>query len=568
MSGAVEHNAPGDLPVDPLVGGPLRGFGSIPARIRTWTGSVPSIVWRIMFVHMVLLAGYSIALPTYRAADEANHVDVVRVIAHGHGYPDYNDRKTDPALLKSVQLIKINRHSHHLLRSEAIPRDQRPAINDFGANGPTGSNQIVQHPPLYYGVVGTEYRIVHALLPGNPMRAFDREIGALRLLSALFVLPLPLFIWLATRRLRLSLAPSIAATMLPLALPQLQHLGASVNNDTMFILVSAALTLTTVHIATGDTRKRTIAMGGALTGLALFTKAFAFVYPAWLVLAVIAGRRTKHTRPSATDLGIAAGMSFAFGGWWWFRNLVKFGEISPSVEFANRLDRVRAGFHPDWALWLKEAFRRVGKTFFGNFGWYDVWIPVGVMIVGWMLIAVVVAIAFSRRINRDDASQPGERNHIALPSLWVTTVLFAPFALLGVFVFANAARLYAHSSQLVLLQGRYLFGGLAGLGALAAIALCSVERRAPWLMRYAPAGAFVAIVVMHAFAARAILGYYWGSATDGVGAQLRTLIAWSPWPVWCVAIGTAVGAIAIVLLSAAIVTNLQATSIMSHRDPQ
>ena len=354
-------------------------------RCQRWVRAVPLTVWSIVALHTVLLFAYSVLLPTYRAPDEPQHIDVVRVIAHGHGYPDYNQQNIDPQVSASLNEVYFYRKSEHLLRAEARPRSDRPAYEDLPRTHAPQSNQIVQHPPLYYGVVGIGARVIDTIMPGDPFRAFDREVGLFRFLSCLLVAPLPLMVWLVCQRLKFQRPVAIAATMIPLTVPQLQHIGSSVNNDTMFILLTSLLTLIIVRIALGSTDRRTLLGAGAITGLAMFTKAFAFVYPLWLIAALVVGMRTNgrrlNARTLARDTAQLGATTFLFGAWWWLRNLIKFGEISPSVEFANRLNNVKPDFKPDWGYWFDEVIRRMGKNFFGDFGWFDVSIPVGIMLV-------------------------------------------------------------------------------------------------------------------------------------------------------------------------------------------
>ena len=482
---------------------------------------VPRAVWCVVALHAVVLGLYTVALPTFRAPDEASHFDVVRVMEHGVVYPAYDGRLIDTGLLGAVDHLHIDRRSAHLTVEEARPRGERGSVESLRRDRSTTYNQIPQHPPLYYTAVGWTLRTLDLLLPGDPFGSYDTELGAARVLSLLFVAPLPLFVWWTARRLRAGPRAALAASILPLAVPQLQQIGAAVNNDTLFIGISGLFVVAVARIATGDVRRRMLITAGVLCGLALFTKAFAFVYPPVLLAAAFVGRRRFEPRDAASTLVPA----FLAGGWWWLANLVRFGELSPSVEFRKRLDRVPAGFHADYGYWLREAVRRIGLTFFGNFGWYETWIPVGVMQIGWVCLAVVCIAPFV----------PIRRGG---PTVAQQLVVLAPLVLGAVFVYANAARLYGHSGQLVLTQGRYVFGGLVGVFALAGVLFQRVR------LQVAPVVALLAAVCMQCFAARAILSYYWGPATASLGGQFRALLAWSPWPPMFVA-----GALAALVLA-------------------
>lgn len=503
---------------------------------RKITARVPLVVWLVVAVQAVLLVSYSLLLPAFRAPDEVTHVDLVLRVAATRSYPQYDGELVDPGVEAARTIMKTDRRSANLLATEAIPRDRRPSFADIRATTSGVArlpNQMPQHPPLYYVMSAAAFGGVRAVVPGNLFDAFDRQVALLRLISALMILPLPLIAWLVARRIGLGTAPSLAAAIVPLANPQLTHLGASVNNDDLFILLGALLTLVLAHIATGDVRTRTIAVAGALCGAALFTKAFAALFPIWIVAAVAIGRARRRERVRARDVVVVGATTLLFGGWWWVRNVVVFGELSPSIETEGRLAAPRRpGFTPDWVRWGRLAFRNIGKTFFGDFGWYEVWIPVGVMIAAWIVLGVAVGLA---------CFGPRRNAYRRLPARAVSLLLFAPFLLTGGFVLANAARLYRQSGQPVLLQGRYLFSGLVGLSVLVGVAAATVGVRFPRAERSAPLAMLFLAAVMQFLGIKTVLDRYWGALDASVRERIGALVAWSPWPAPWLWLGAVVG---------------------------
>ena len=498
---------------------------------RRVVACAPATVWGIVCVHLALLVLYSFAMPAFRSPDEPNHIDVVRLLANGESYPDFDARRTDPQLLAARDEVAFARQSRHLERGAATPRAQRPAFGDLAPSPTVELNQIVQHPPLYYALIATEFRIVNGLAPGDPFRSYDRQIGAFRLLSALWLAPLPLIVWKTAKRIGLTDAAALTSTLMVLTIPQLQHLGSSVNNDTLFIVISGCITLAVARVLSGDASRRVLGVIGALIGVALFTKAFAFVYPLWLVGVLAISARRREARFDFLGAAMAFAIAFLSGGWWWLRNLVRVGESAPSIETANRL-KTQKGFVPHWPTWIQEGVLGVGKRFFGNFGWYDVAIPYRVMIVDWLLVAAVIAIAIGARRRPKASTVDTDTGPLRSmpPSRVDAAVMFAPFVLLAVFLAINAARLYARSGVFALLQGRYLFGAVVGLCVLTGIAWCVITARHRRLHATGPAIVLGAAVAMHAFALRAVLGFYWGNAQASTIERVRTMLAWSPWP--------------------------------------
>jgi hypothetical protein len=494
---------------------------------------VPLVVWLVVATHLVLLCAWSVLLPTFRAPDEVNHVDLVLHVAATHSYPDYDAERVDPGIMAARDLMQTRRRSANLLASEAIPRSRRPSFRQVPVTPatPAARNQMPQHPPLYYAAAAAVFRGVRAIAPTSFFNAFDRQVGLLRLFSALLIAPLPLLAWLVARRVGLSGPASLTAALAPLAIPQLTHLGSAVNNDNLFILLSGILTLYVARLATGDLRTRTVVVASIWCGLLLFTKALAALFPIWIFAAVAVGRARDRQRPTLRDALLIGATTVVFGGWWWIRNVFVFHQISPSIETEGRL-ATRAGFHPDWGRWVKLAFRNVGKTFFGDFGWYDVWIRVGVMIVAWIVVGIVVAVA---------CFGPRRGAFRRLPKRAVSLLLLAPFLLSGVFTLVNAARLYRQSGQPVLLQGRYLFAGLVGVFVLVGVAVATVGARFPRFEQRSPILMLILAAAMQLLGMKTVINYYWGAVDASFRDRIGALVAWSPWPVFWLWFGGLIG---------------------------
>lgn len=550
MSATVAGIARPDDPDDPDDRDTADDGGPDTTATRGRTTRVPPVVWLVVATHLVLLCVWSVLVPVLRAPDEVFHVDLVLHVAATQSYPDYNGERVDPGLMAARDLMQTRRRSSHLLAREAIPRSRRPSIREMKVtpSTPRAGNQMPQHPPLYYAVTAAAFRVVTGIAPSSFFHAFDRQIGLLRLFSALLIAPLPLLIWLVARRIGLSAPASLAAAIVPLAIPQLTHLGSSVNNDNLFILLSGVLTLSIARLATGDVRDRTVVVASIWCGLLLFTKALAALFPIWIFAAVAVGRTRIGQRPRLRDAALITVTTVVFGGWWWIRNLIVFHQISPSIETEGRL-ATRNGFTPDWGRWVRLAFRNIGKTFFGDFGGYDVWIRVGVMILAWIVLGVCVALA---------CFGPRRGAYRRLPARAISLLLLAPFLLSGLFTLANAARLYRRSGQPVLLQGRYLFAGIVGVCVLIGIAAATVGVRFPRLERRSPIIVLVLAALMQMLGMKTVINYYWGAVDATLRDRFAALKAWSPWPVFWLWLTVIVGAVVIGVTAVRVVTATRA----------
>ena len=321
---------------------------------------------------------------------------------------------------------------------------------------------------------------------------------------------------------------------MPLAIPQLVHIGAAVNNDNLLTLLVGLLTAALAAVITAPRSSRVALAVGVLGGLALLTKGFALFIPAWVAGAyALAMVRFADRRRLLGQGATALVLMTVLGGWWWIRNLVEFGAIQPGIQ----LRPGRTGFVPDRAWWLGRFARNMTITFWSPVqGPGDPALPLWLSVTATAVVLLGAAFAFARG--------RGSR-----PLAWADPlVLLFPTVAIGAIVASGAWGEYARTGLTPGLQGRYLFAGITGLSvafaAGAGVVLRNRERLLPGLVLLAAAGIQVTIV---AGALRA----YWGpAAPSSFGASIHALLAWSPWPsaavigVWLL---LAVAAVALVL---------------------
>jgi 4-amino-4-deoxy-L-arabinose transferase-like glycosyltransferase len=506
-----------------------------PARRR---GRVPVVVWWISALHISLLLLYSVLLPTFRAPDEQQHVDLSHVFSNDFQYPAWDERDTGSGVLNALDIVHFNTKSRHLEWSEAPHKDDRPSFDELDLEPrPRPINQLSQHPPLYYAVSGTLERAVE-LVTGDPIGAFDVEVWFYRLVSILMVAPVPLIVWTIGRRLGLPEPVTVAATLIPLAIPQYLHMGSAANNDSLMILLFWLLTPMVLRLAGGDVRSRVAGLAGLLTGLALYTKGFALILPLWVLAALVVALRRlgrQHVRRVSMAGVIYAAVALATGGWWWVANLVRYGELLPT-----RFDEVVAPIESDvrhYGTFLETWGLITTRRFWGDFGWFDVHIP-GVAVAAATAVVLVGLVVACARRDRVGGSPVGDR-----------LLLAAPILLLVAVQFANALRAYVELGRMPGLQGRYWFGALAALAALVTLGLANVFRgRVRWL----PLGVFGGAIAMNVVAVSTILGFYWGGPRSGVATRVRAVVAWAPMQGEVLVAGAVVGTVVAVCTASAL----------------
>lgn len=455
-------------------------------------------LWLITGLFAALLVWWATITPPTFGPDEYKHVDLVRGVAATRSYPAYDERQVSHQMLEALRTIPFD---GNLTQAQARPRPDRPTLRDFGDDGPTERrNHIAAHPPLFYVVVGLPFAVIGPMLSHL---SFDWTFLTMRLLSLSLLLPLPFLTYAIARRVRLDAAVATTAALLPLAVPNLVFVSATVNNDTLLITLVTAAMLGAVRVATGDTSQRTAVWFGAAIGAALLTKAFAWVLIPAAVGAYLLGSRNGRLARLAVTLGV----SFAFGGWWFVRNLIVYGNLQPTVGLNPNAP---SSFRPSFSTWFGEFLPMFTTSFWARFG-----NAAGearlVSILGWAVVLLGVG-----------AAVVGRRRGLRV---WHTALLLLPAVVLVAFVAVGSWASYVRADAFGAMKGRYLNAGVAPLMVVVAAGLSWFVRE-----RALPFVAFIAIVALHAWSLVVVLSHYWGPPHTSAFTRMGALVAWSPLP--------------------------------------
>lgn len=477
---------------------------------------IPRAVWAITALHLLLLLSYSVLFAPFRGPDEPQHVDLVRAVRRESGYPRYDERYLSEAVYNALPLVRFDVpavRSRHLPESAAPPRAQRPSFSALGDDDVSirhERNQLASHPPLYYGLAAAVQTGIRAVVPGAAQWPFDREVAVLRLMNVLLLAPLPLLAFAVARRLRWSGPVAIGASAVPLAIPQLTHVGSVVTNDDLLTLLVGVATLLVARVLAGE-RGWGNALGlGLVAGLAMLTKAFALFMPLWIAVAYFAATRRGGLRTSAAIARTCAavGVSIAVGGWWWIRNVVVHRALTPGIKL---LPPASSAFEPDAAWWLRRFGSFFPWRFWGWFGWFDVRLPAVAVIVATVVVVVAVGAAVAVSTRRHQLTN--------------VVMLLIPVLAIGALVALGAFQGYLRTGFDEGIQGRYLFPGVVGLSAVVALGAAAIVPRGE---RFLPAAMLSMTIAMQAVALGVVVRFYWGGTTP-VG-RLSSALAWSPWP--------------------------------------
>jgi hypothetical protein len=517
---------------------------AVSRRARTGALALVTVLWA------AVLLGWLQLTPLYRAADETLHVDLVLHVLDGDGYPPPGELRLGPEVRASYPLAGLSTEERPELAAlfplpvsttDVPPRsasfdelEARPGLAPI-------TNQMTQHPPLYYAVVAGAARLV----PGFDDRSFVTQVGLLRLLSAALLLPLPVLAAAAARRVGAGPPVATAAALLPLAVPQLAHVGASLNNDVLLVLLGAAVAAPLLAVGRGDASRRTAVVVGVLLGLALLTKALAVGLLVWAALAyalALLGPARERRGTVAGSALLAAGVALAVGGWWWVVNLVRYGTVQPSGT--PRLP-VR-DTDPDLVEFTWTFLTRTTTSTWGSFGWLEVRIPGTAALLGLAAVVTGLVLFLLRRAELPWARAAGAAAVTAFTSQ--TAVIYQ-----------QSLKNYLRGGYLAGLQGRYLFAFVAVLAALVAVGLAhALPDR---VRRWAPLGALAAVLLLQAVGVVTALRGFWWPDGEGVRRALAVQAAWAPFPRWTTLLAALVATAAAGLLVRAAVTAATAPAV-------
>lgn len=520
------ESAPAD-DVAPRAGAPL---GVVASAVSRRFRVVPGAVWAISAFYLALLVCYALLYPPYLGFDETQHLDMTVAVRHDPlSWPDPAERIVSNSVAETSDLIfdrgARRRVGPYLVR-EAIPRDQRPTLQELGDNDPSPTpgrlpNQLVQHPPLYYQIGAG----LLAVLPRSESLAYDQVLGLLRLLAILMVAPLPLLAWAAARRLVGDGSIAVAAAAAPLAIPGLTRLGASHNNDALLIFLASLLVVQLTGVMTGDLRRATAVRLGLTLGAALLTKGTALalvpLVPIGYAVAWRRYRRPVAWRGAALSLGTSA-----IGGWWWLRNLVKYGVVQPDGWAGTNLfreRRARPGPHP-LREFIEDFDFRYDKRFWSALGYIDA--PGLSRFYTRTLTVLVIVLVIAALV--------GGHRRAARTRPALAVLLLPAFLMTAVVLFGSLSH-YLRTGLSYALQGRYAYPGVVGLAVVAAVGLAVlVGRRREWALPVVvlTGALWVQLSALHVIMRRFWMPPQW-RGTQSLAAYrsaARAVVAWSPWP--------------------------------------
>lgn len=426
--------------------------------------------WGWLIIGLFLLGGlaYSLITPPFETPDEPFHYGFARHIAQGNGLPVQDPENTGPWAQEGSQAPL-----YYLLTGLATSFIDQ---NDF-------AELAVRNPRANIG---------DPLYPGNknfmlyagrwqPLQGSNLALHVGRWLSLLLG---AVTLWATWRLARCAFPHDETLPLLSMALvaaiPQFLFLSASFSNDNAVIAASAFTLFWLARLlAKADNaaiRRWEWGVLGVALGVAALSKlqGLGLIPLSGLVVLWLAWRR--HAWRILLDAVLYAGMpAIIIAGWWYWRNVVLYGDWSGLAHLMEINGRREGGI--EWRDFWPE-FAGLRFSMWGVFGWFNILLPEwfyrvmdGVTVIGLVGAALATGSAVRRRARSEGRQAAGGAGHPAsgvhsLPAAQPSSRAPRILIMLWVWLAMMAALLLYWTAQATGSQGRLFFPALPAFAVL------------------------------------------------------------------------------------------------------
>ena len=390
--------------------------------------------------------------------------------------------------LSSVPLFEAPDESYHFAFADYISRERSLPVQVPGEKTPWG--QEGSQPPLYYILVAALIAPIetgdlpdhlrfnpHAIVgdpsavdnrniflhdhPAPPLRDTVLAVYVARVFSLLLACGSVAAVWLAAREFALLTGERAARLALLTAglvafNPQFLFISASVNNDNLVsLLASLVIWQMLAMLRQGLNARRSVILALLLACAAMAKLSGLLLYAPVGLAALWLARRSNSYR-ELLRLVVFAGLAWlVIAGPWYARNLSLYGEFTGSQTMLDVVGRRSA---PSLENLLTEEFRGLRYSYWGIFGWFNVFSPAPFYLAMDVVTLVAAAGLLLRAWQR-------RRQPAAL----------VPAALLTLCLALFAVALVLWTRQTAATQGRLLFPASAASMTLLAYGLLKLR---------------------------------------------------------------------------------------------
>lgn len=319
----------------------------------------------ILLIFACISLWYSQVVPPFEAPDELYHYAFTRHLAQGNPLPIQESVRTGPWEQEGSQAPLYYFLIGRL--TAGIDQSDFSQINTINPRANLGD-------PLYPG--NKNYMLYSTVT--RPLTGANLALHLGRWFSvALGCLTLLLIYGLARLAFPNSTLLPLYTMSLVAAIPQFAFISATVNNDNLIILLSAAVLNWLARIVV---KNPTDAVGGwewGILGLLLGLAALSKLHGLGLIglaVGVILMRAIQRRQWRSAELPLATIFLTVImvAGWWYWRNFTLYGDWL-GVQHLISVNGQRTAF-PTWAGLVGEL-RGLRYSFWGLFGWFSILMP-------------------------------------------------------------------------------------------------------------------------------------------------------------------------------------------------
>ncbi|MCY3899983.1 MAG: glycosyltransferase family 39 protein [Caldilineaceae bacterium] len=335
------------------------------SRILDRTHIEKGLVGVLLVAFFVTGLAYSLVVPPFETPDEIYHYAFARHLAAGNGLPVQGPEKTGPWEQEGSQPPL-----YYGLVALATAGIDQGGLDSFAVQNPR-ANLGDPHQP------GNKNFMLYSA-QRRPLVGVNLALHVGRWISLVLGTLTVVFTYLLARRaFPADKWSRLLATALVATIPQFAFLSASLSNDNMITVVSAA-SLVSLAALVGRTKRKGILWWewvglGLLLGLGALSKLQGL---GLLVLAAytfaLYARRQNAWGTLIPGAFWVAGVVLIVAGWWYIRNLLLYGDPFGTT---NLLSVTGQRVEPLTLSGLYGELRGLQMSFWGIYGWFSILLP-------------------------------------------------------------------------------------------------------------------------------------------------------------------------------------------------
>ncbi len=331
-------------------------------------------IYVVVAAFVALATIYSVTTPIFEAGDEVWHYPFVQSLASGNGLPIQ-----DP----NVETLWEQEGGQPPLYYAVS------ALATFWIDTRDLPDRLWHNPEAKIGIPlvwGNKNMIVHTSAEDFPWHNTALAVHVIRLLSILFSAGTVALTYLTALEIKTDRVVAAVAAALVAFNPMFVFISASVNNDSLAVLLASLSLWLLTRLVTRGATLRQFAVVGVVLGLAALTKASnlgllcvaagVFGYLAlrhfWVARGEQHSDMSRDVRRVIVGSLMAAALVIGIAGWWYVRNWQLYGD-----PLAFNVWVAIAGGRRTPATWLTllDEFQSFRISFWGNFGAVNIIAP-------------------------------------------------------------------------------------------------------------------------------------------------------------------------------------------------